>query len=97
MCIRDSAIPAGGLAATLPKGEARRLYSWKPSAILPSRTRGGNQSRAEEPASGSSHDLLVQMVRQEEEISSEEGIDGHEFSELSESLAASGPWKSSEP
>ena len=37
------------------------------------------------------------MVRQEEEISSEEGIDGHEFSELSESRAASGPWKSNEP
>ena len=53
--------------------------------------------RAEEPASGSSHALLVQMVRQEEEICSEEGIDGYDFSELSESLAASGPWKSIEP
>ena len=56
-------IPAVDLAATLPKGEARRLYSWKPSATLPSRTRGGNQSRAEERASGSSLALLVQMVR----------------------------------
>ena len=37
------------------------------------------------------------MVRQEEEICSEEGIDGYDFSELSESLAASGPWKSIEP
>lgn len=59
----NDGIPAGDPAAELTKGEAHRLHCWTPSAIFPSRTRSGKKSRTEDPASGSSHAILVQMVR----------------------------------
>ena len=51
--------PADERVARLPKGEARRLQSWYMPETFSSRSRGGNQSRAEQLASGSSHTLLL--------------------------------------
>ena len=42
---------AGECAVELPKGEAHSLQSWSNPVIFLSRTRGGNQSSGEEPAS----------------------------------------------
>ena len=52
--------------------------------IFSSRTRGGNQRRAEEPASGSWHALLVDLAHQGEETDPEEGFGRYEFGELSD-------------
>ena len=67
-------------APELPKGEARSLQR---GDILVSDERW-NQRRAEEPASGSWHALLVDLAHQGEETDPEEGFGRYEFGELSD-------------
>ena len=64
---------AGDCAAELSKGEAHRLQSWNNLVIFPSRTRGGNQDRGEEPASSSSYALPTYVVKRSQETRSEQG------------------------
>ena len=91
------AVPVDEPAADLPKGGARRLQGLYTAGIFASRRRSGKHNRAEEPASGSSHAFPVDLVRQGEEIDSDEGFGGCEFCELSDSMTSSSPWKPDEP
>ena len=65
--------------------------------IFPSRTRGGNQNRGEEPAWSSSYTLLADEVKRSQEIGSEQGIGGYDFDELLGSFACLRPWMDGEP
>ena len=57
-----AATPA--VATPVPAAFPPTPQNWYMLEIFSSRTRGGNQSRSEEPASGSSHALLVDLARQ---------------------------------